>query len=315
MSDNYDKLINRISKASGLKKEEIERKIEAKRAKLSGLISKEGAAQVISAELGINLDDQTLKIDELVPGMRKANFVGKVIRMFPVRTFEKKGKENKVANFIVADETSNIKVVLWDTNHIQLIEDGKIKEGVSVEIGSGSVRNNEVHLGSFSEIKVVDKKFENVKKERPVKSKNIKNFKMNDSASVRAFIVQAFEPRFFYVCPECSKKAEQTKEGYECKKHGKVKPDKKALINVVLDDGTETMRAVVFHENLPSLGLKDLEDSEKLAYQKRDLLGKEMIFFGVVRKNKFFNNLELTVNKIQDVNLDNLLQKLEGKSE
>ena len=28
--------------------------------------------------------------------------------------------------FIIADDTSNIKVVLWDTNHISLIENGKI---------------------------------------------------------------------------------------------------------------------------------------------------------------------------------------------
>ena len=48
---NYDLLIERIAKASGLEKEEVERKVEAKKAKLSGLISKEGAAQIIAAEL------------------------------------------------------------------------------------------------------------------------------------------------------------------------------------------------------------------------------------------------------------------------
>ena len=53
---NYDKIIEKISKSSGLEKEEIERRIAAKRAKLAGLISKEGAAQVIAAELGISFD-------------------------------------------------------------------------------------------------------------------------------------------------------------------------------------------------------------------------------------------------------------------
>ena len=90
--ENYDLLIERIAKSSGLAKEEIETKLEAKKAKLSGLISKEGAAQIIAAELGVSFEDQDLKISELIPGMRKVNVIGKVIQIFPVREFEKNGK-------------------------------------------------------------------------------------------------------------------------------------------------------------------------------------------------------------------------------
>ena len=55
---NYDKILEKISLASGIEKDEIERRVEAKRAKLSGLISKEGAAQVIAAELGISFENE-----------------------------------------------------------------------------------------------------------------------------------------------------------------------------------------------------------------------------------------------------------------
>ena len=65
MDSNYEKAVNKLAKASGLDSEEIERKVESKRAKLSGLISREGALQVITAELGISFDDQKSKIDEL----------------------------------------------------------------------------------------------------------------------------------------------------------------------------------------------------------------------------------------------------------
>ena len=119
--ENYEKILERISRSSGVEKEELDRRVEAKRAKLSGLISKDGAAQIIAAELGISFDNERMKINELLPGMKRANVVGKVISLFPVRTFERQGKKNKVVNFIIADETSNIKVVLWDTNHIELI--------------------------------------------------------------------------------------------------------------------------------------------------------------------------------------------------
>ena len=97
---NYELIVERIAKAAGLEKEEVERRVEAKKAKLSGLISKEGAAQIIAAELGINFEDADLKISELMAGMRKVNVVGKIINMYPVREFNKNGKEGKVLNFI-----------------------------------------------------------------------------------------------------------------------------------------------------------------------------------------------------------------------
>ena len=128
MSDgNYERILEKISKISGIGKDEIEGKIEARREKLSGLISREGAAQVVASELGISFENERLKINELLPGMRKVNTFGKVINLFPVRTFRtKKGEESKVVNFWIADETSNVKVVLWDTNHIGMIEKGVI---------------------------------------------------------------------------------------------------------------------------------------------------------------------------------------------
>ncbi len=311
-NDSYNKLLNRISNASGLSLDEVKRKIEAKIAKLSGLISREGAAQIVSAELGVNLDEEKLKINELVPGMRKANVVGKVIRLFPVRTFERQGKENKVANFIIADDTSNIKVVLWDTHHIELIENGTIAEGKVVEILSGSVRDNEIHLGSFSELKISEEVFENVVEEIVSKEKKIADFRVNENVSVRAFVVQIFEPRFFYVCPECRKKVNEAE--MVCPEHGKVPAEKRALVNIVLDDGSGSIRAVLFHEQVQELGLNELNNPERLSFQKQDALGKEMIFTGVVRLNKFFNNNEFIVSKVQPVDLDELIEKLENKN-
>ncbi len=42
---NYERVLEKIASSAGLEKEEVERRVEAKRSKLSGLISKEGAAQ------------------------------------------------------------------------------------------------------------------------------------------------------------------------------------------------------------------------------------------------------------------------------
>jgi replication factor A1 len=310
---NYEKILERISRASGVGKEEIERKVEAKRAKLSGLISKEGAAQVIASELGINFDNEKLKINELLSGMRKANVVGKVINLSPVRSFNKNGKEGKVANIIIADETSNLKVVLWDTHHIDLIERKKISEGSVIEILNASMRENELHLGSFSELKLSDEILENVKTERIMKEKKISEFKPQEAVSTRAFIVQTFEPRFFYICPQCKKKATPENEKYICNEHGNVLPEKRVLINIVLDDGSETIRTVLFHENVSLLGISEFENPPMLIQQRENVLGKEMFFTGNVRTNKFFNNTEFIADSVKEVELDKLIEKLEGK--
>ncbi len=306
VAGNYNKIIERIARFSGIEADEVNRKIEAKRAKLSGLISLEGAAQIVAAELGINFENEKLKIDELLPGMRKINLVGKIISLFPIRTFKtQKGDEGKVLNLFLADDTSNIKVVLWDTNHISLIEKGEVSENDVVEISNASMRENEIHIGSFSEFKKSGEKMENVQTERKVKEKKIKDFIIGDNVSARAFIVQSFQPKFFEVSKETGRKIteEEISKG--------VPKEKRALINFVIDDGTESIRSVIFNDNLPSLGLTDLEDPEKLSFQVEDLLGREMVFSGNVRKNNYFNNEEFIVDSLKVLDLDNILVNLE----
>jgi hypothetical protein len=312
MEGNYERIIEKISKISGVEKEEIVRRIEAKRAKLSGLISKEGAAQVIAAELGISFDNEKLKIEELLPEMRKVNLVGKVMNVSPVRTFKtKKGDDGKVVNLFIADETSNIKVVLWDTNHIELIETGKITENTVIEIFNGSMRDNELHLGSFSELKLSSETINDVKTGKSFREKNILDLKNSDSAKIRGVIVQTFEPRFFYVCPDCRKKVVQENGNFVCAEHGNVAGEKRALFNVIIDDGTETIRAVAFHDALPGIGLTNLENPPEVIQQRENLLGKELFFYGNVRSNKLYNTPEFIIEKVEDINLDNLINSFE----
>jgi len=309
---NYERIIEKIAKSAGIEKSDVEKRVEEKRSKLSGFISKEGAAQIVASELGISFENEKLKINELLPGMRRVNIVGKVINLFPVRTFTtKKGDESKVVNFWIADDSSNIKAVLWDTNHIALIEKGDIKEGVIVEISNATMRDGELHLGNFSEIKVSQEILEKIVTEKVFREKAISDFNKGENASVRAFVVQLFEPRFFYVCPECSRKTEKEGEAFVCGTHEKVVPEKRAVVNLVLDDGTNSIRAVLFHEVIKELGLVDLEDAEKLALQKQKLLGKEMVFSGNVRNNAFFNTPELIIESIKEADLDKVISELE----
>jgi ssDNA-binding replication factor A large subunit len=309
---NYDSLIDRIVQSSGLEKEEIEKRVEARRAKLSGLISKEGAAQIIATELGVDFENVKLKVSELVPGMKKANLDLKVLKIFPVREFERNGRAGKVANLMVADDSGSLRVVLWDINHIELIEKSEIKEGDVIEIRNGSAREGEVHLSNFSEIKKSNVVIENVKEGRVVQEKNIDELQDGQNVKVRGLVVQLFNPRFFYVCPECGKKATQEAEGYNCQEHGKVQPKERALLNLVLDDGTESIRTVLFSDQIEKLIPEEtLKDQESLNLFRDDLMGKEVYLSGQVRTNKLFGNVEIICQDVEIVDVDQLILELE----
>lgn len=308
---NYDLLIDRISKSAGIDREEVERKVEAKKAKLSGLISKEGAAQIIAAELGINFEDQDLKISELMAGMRKVNVVGKIINLFPVREYSKNGRDGKVVNFVLADDTGNTRVVLWDINHIELIENETIKQGDVVEIKNGTTRDNEIHLSGFGELKKSLVVMEDVKTEAMVSEKTLDEARQGQNIKVRGVVVQIFQPRFYSVCPECNKKVIQGDEGYRCAEHGVVTPKEKAILNFVLDDGTETMRVVMFSDQINMLiPEEDLKDTDKATAFRDDFIGTEVYLSGNVKRNQLFNNLEIVTSGVERVDVEKLINEL-----
>lgn len=306
--DNYSKLLERISKSANLEISEIERKIEAKKAKLSGLISKEGAAQIVAAELGINFDQTQMKISELLDGMKRANVVGKIIKINQIREFSRNGRDGKVASLVIGDDTSNIRVALWDTNHIELVENQKIKEGDVIELSNASVRNSELHLSSFAELKKSKETIENVVTETATQIKKLADIQTGQRIKVRAVIVNTFEPKYFEVNPETGKKFRE-----EDKNNG-LKPEKRALLNITLDDGTETIRSVLFGQDIEKIGLtkEQIFSLEEFAKAKLTLLGTEKTFSGQVRLNSFSNTNELSISNIEDVKPDEIIKELES---
>ncbi len=294
--NNCAKLIDRISRASGLDFGEIDSRIEAKRAKLSGLVSKEGAAQIIAAELGVSFENERVKISELAEGMKRVRTIGKITRVEPVREYNKNGREGKIGVIFIGDESSNMRVVLWDLHHISLIENKEIKEGDVVEITNGGMRNGELHLGTFSDIKLSSEIISEAKTEQSFDFGLFKDAKPGKRMKARAFIAQAFDPRYF-----------------DSKKNP---GEKMALFNVVLDDGTETFRAVLGIEQARQMGLTDEEifSLEKFSKKKEEILGAEKIFFGNFRNNTYFNRLEFSVSKIEEVRTEELIRELESAS-
>ena len=99
-----------------------------------------------------------------------------------------------------------------------------------------------------------------------------------------------------------------------CKEHGETGCEKRAVMNVVIDDGTESTRAVMFHEVMQSVGITEYENVELLSQQRENLRGNEMVFSGNVRNNSYFNRPDFIINEAKVVNVEELLNQLENKT-
>ena len=151
--------------------------------------------------------------------------------------------------------------------------------------------------------------------EEQLPQKSLAELTENERVTVRATIVQAFEPRFFLACPQCGKKPAMEGEKYNCQEHGQIMPQDRALLSLVLDDGKATIRAICFTDIIKKIFNIELEGIKDLIKRadKSELLGKEMLFLGTVRKNKVFDNMEFMIRDVQEIDPEQLIRELEKK--
>ena len=323
----YIEFLKRIAKESSLEEKEIDRRVKQKQATLGGLVTLEGAALIVASELGVRFDKQKAKIAELMVGMRNMNVIGKIVKIFPLRRYtQRSGSEGKVASFLLADETASVRAVLWDTAHISLLEDEKLKQEDVIEIKNADVRGadiKELHLSGKSAIARSDERIENVKISFTLSSSKISDLVEGDRVSVRATIAQIFPLRFFPACPECRSRLAEDGEKFYCSKHGEVMPKFMPILSFYIDDGSANIRAVCFLDALVKLldvseeqilNLK-AEAGNETADLKDKLLGEEFFFEGRVRKNALFDRQEFIVNSASRIDVDRLIEELSKEIE
>jgi ssDNA-binding replication factor A large subunit len=315
LQDIIDKIVQHANVSEG----DVNAMIKSKLDKLSGLISREGAAHIIANELGVKLFESVegkLQIKNILTGMRSVETIGKVQQFFDIHEFEtKNGRKGKVSSVIIADETGSIRIVLWGelAEYIK-----KIKEGDIIKIENGYVRENqgrkEVHMndrGNFfinpEGVEVGDVKMTVVSNTRK-KLSELQGGEAN--IEILGTIVQAFEPRFFEVCPECGKRARLKDDAFFCEVHDKVVPAYSYVMNVFLDDGTDNIRCVFFRDLADALIqkekgflLKFRENPAEFEAVKNELLGNIVKLVGRVNKNEMFDRLEFMTNSL-DANPD-----------
>ena len=310
----YEQIIEKIKQDANLSEEEIKDKIDSKMKQLSGLISKEGAAHIVANELGIKLFEAfsgKLQIKNIMPGLRNVDTIGKVTQVYELREFNTNGRQGKLASLVIGDETGTIRAVLWGDQADNI---KNISPGAVLKIVGGYVRENrgsiELHVNERSKL-IINPEGETVKgvklaeQEAMVRKPINKLAESDNNVEILATIVQAFDPRFFPIDPETGKKVTESEGSYYLGDKKVENPDFSYVMNVIVDDGTDNMRAVFFRDSMEKLISSSKE--QILAYKenpqtfeevKSNLLGTLVKISGRVKRNLFFDRLEIIANDI-----------------
>ncbi len=285
----YEDIIKRIEEERGISRDEIEKKIEKKMEEFDGLVTKEGAAYIIAHELGIRLfsSSSSLKIKNIIPGLRRVDFVGRVLKVYPVVKYQKDGKENEVQSVLVGDETGRIRIVIWSKGMIDQIKN--LEPGDVVKVSGAYSKENmgraEVHMRSTSKL-VINPEGVNLPKLEEIwqKAERVDISTLEEGRfEIKATIVYKFEPTEFEACPICGKKL----VGGICEEHGKVEPKKVKMMSIIVDDGTGNTRVTLF---------RDL--AERFNYE----LGDEVIIIGDSKFNDVSGSYEIIARSIRRAN-------------
>jgi len=307
----YEQILEKIQSQTNKPVSEIELLVQNKLAKLSDLISKEGAAHIIANELKVKLFDKIegkLKIKDIVSGMNSVDVLAKVISNYGIREFQKENRQGRVASMLIGDDTGTCRLVLWDTHHIEKIENDELKEEKVILLKNAYVKENngfkEVHLGNRSSIEYSDEKVNVVSYSQALTTKKIKDLEENDYASISGTIVQVFEPKFYNSCPECRKKVNE--EG-KCDVHGIIQIKQSPIVNLYLDDGTENIRVVLFSENANKL-ISNIETLKSTDEFRDEVLGKQLKMQGRVIRNESYDRNEFRANSIEELKPEDIIR-------
>ncbi len=149
-----------IALKPNLTEEAVKELIGKERAKAAGLLTEEAAAHLVASNMGINgageRIEAKLSIGDLTPGLSDVSLTGRVVHIFPSRTFERDNdKQGKVLRMVIGDKTGTVVLVFWDAK-ADHVEASKLKPGTIVRLLHGYSRerrnNIEVNVGNRGQL-------------------------------------------------------------------------------------------------------------------------------------------------------------------
>jgi replication factor A1 len=247
------------SKCPWISRDQILTRLEKEKQKTSGLISDEALLKMIAAEFGCEsakneADMPLLLVKDLFPGLNDVTVAGRVLAVFPTRTFDG-AKKGKLAALLIGDNSGVLRVVLWNEK-TAVLEAKEIEVGRLVSFSHAYTREYvggkvELHVSEKSEVKSI-----------PEDSQNnaypeIRRFsiKIDQLPSIRGDKRAIFAGTVKRVFPASTFERKDST-------HGKV-------MRFIMEDSTGTISVVVWNEKAD-----ELENSLKIGHRLQVVNGK-----------------------------------------
>lgn len=151
-----------LQKQSRLTRTQLLEQLELERDRTGGLIADETLLRLIAAKLGIAVqqnnyqNSSVLSSSKLFAGLYDVSVAGRLVAVFPAKTFQGENGSGKFATLMLGDHEGLLRVVLWNEK-ADLIERGELRAGQAVRLLHGYTKNDrfgkpELHLGIKSQI-------------------------------------------------------------------------------------------------------------------------------------------------------------------
>ena len=153
-----------LSKHPEVSRDQILENLETEKNKTGCLIADETLLRLIAARYGVEILQnkiyRQLSLSHLVPGLNDVTVTGRVVAVYPPRTFEGE-RPGKFATLLIADKDATLRVILWNEK-VDVIESGELKAEQVIRFLHGYTREDrngktELHLGTRSQIEVEPK--------------------------------------------------------------------------------------------------------------------------------------------------------------
>jgi len=255
------------------------------------------------------------KLKELVVDMRDVSVIARVQQVFETKKFEKIDGQGALCPLILNDGTATMRAVAWnelarEANHLDIGELVKVS-GAYTKAGMKGI---ELHLGNRARI------IKKPKSDLPALTELLKKNSVKKSIAtlqeglelqqIDAEILELNQSLYFLVCPKCGKKPERLDGKLFCNNCGEIrKGEIRLVLSTIISDSSGVINAVFYGELAEQLsGLTDIKLEQELEEKSRDqvleeikqrLIGRKIVLFGNIKRNKMSNELELTVKAME----------------
>ena len=241
----------------------------------------------------------------------------------------KSGDDVSLLGFVVSDDSDGIRGTLWSEKAEEFSETLKVGMGillknVMVKYNNFSGRN-EISFISDSSIEIVDIKIDKLKDIEPQKKERASNFignytKIDSIKSAGLFEIKGYIAKeinnitVYEACSNCNRKVDN------CTCDTKGDNESRLIFNIIIDDGSSTIRAVfggnvgeklIGEETELIIKLKETPDFEMFLKNKsNELLGKDIIIRGRTKFSDFSNSYEISVYDFKGLNINEELERV-----